>query len=75
MEKEWAFRAQLKDEIYDYEVDFGRSAILLIREKHPKIDFPFLRSAKVPNLDDGEGIGNQFEEVEPEVTMDDLFNQ
>ena len=76
-QKEQSLRAKIKEDIYAYGVGFRRSAMFLIREKHPGIDlsgidFCSLRGAEIPDPDDGE----EEEEAEPiqqEVTMDDLF--
>ena len=74
LEKEQSLRAQVKEEIYTYGVGFRRSALFLIRERHPEIDlsgidFLSLRGAEVPDKDDGEEEDN--EPIGPEVLVDD----
>ena len=70
----------MKEEIYSYGVSFKRSTIFLIKEMRLElnvfgIDFPSLRDVEVLDPDDGEGMGDQFKDAEPEVTMDDIFNE
>ena len=51
--------AQVKKETYTYGVGFRRSALFLIKERHPEIDlsgidFLSLRRAEILDKDDGE---------------------
>ena len=64
----------MKKEIYTYGVGFRRSALFLIRERHPEIDlsgidFLSLRGAEVSDKDDREEEDN--ESIEQEVLVDD----
>ena len=80
LEKEQSLRAQIKEEIYTYGVGFRRSALFLIRERHPEIDlsgidFLSLRGAEVPDKDDGEEAENPTLYMAPTVSEANVVSE